>query len=114
MGRLGCRIEPSLARPGPQLGLDLSDLSIQIAQQGYRTKEPQPMQHERSEVLEKIFAALRAEGLSKSAVAAQLAIPPEENNELTFDLMLNVLKGQGGDADSSRPTSAAHSRLVKG
>jgi len=94
--------------------LDLSDLSIQIAQQGYRTKEPQPMQHERSEVLEKIFAALRAEGLSKSAVAAQLAIPPEENNELTFDLMLNVLKGQGGDADSSRPTSAAHSRLVKG
>ncbi|WP_041167341.1 MULTISPECIES: ImmA/IrrE family metallo-endopeptidase [Pseudomonas] len=89
-------------------------LCIQIAQEGYRTNEPQPMQHERSVVLEKIFAALRAEGLSKSAVAAQLAIPPEEINELTFGLMLNVLKGQGGDADISRPTSPAHLRLVKG
>ncbi|MGA4815846.1 hypothetical protein ACPA9J_14790 [Pseudomonas aeruginosa] len=44
-------------------------------------------------ILEKIFAALRADGVGKAGVAGELAISPEEINELTFGLMLNVLKG---------------------
>lgn len=88
-------------------------LCIQIAQEGYRVNEPAPMNHERSVVLEKIFAALRAEGLTKADVADQLAISPDEINELTFGLMLNVLKGQRGERAVVSEHSPPKLRLVK-
>lgn len=89
-------------------------LCIQIAQEGYRNEEPEPITHERSIVLEKIFAALRADGLAKANVAGQLAISPEEINELTFGLMLNVLKGNGAGTSDPNGQSTAQLRLVKG
>lgn len=89
-------------------------LCIQIAQEGYRQNEPEPITHERSMVLEKIFGALRSEGVAKSSVADQLAISPEEINELTFGLMLNVLKGQATGDSKYKAKSAAHLRLIKG
>ncbi|WNZ85149.1 XRE family transcriptional regulator [Pseudomonas sp. P108] len=89
-------------------------LCIQIAQEGYRVNEPAPINHERSVVLEKIFAALRAEGLTKSDVADQLAISPDEINELTFGLMLNVLRGKGEENSGGKTSSPAKLRLVKG
>ena len=87
-------------------------LCIQIAQEGFRKFEPEPMQHERSFVLEKVFASLREEGLTKADVAAQLSITSQEINELTFGLMLNVLKG--GARQNKPPTrhSKATLRLV--
>jgi Zn-dependent peptidase ImmA (M78 family)/transcriptional regulator with XRE-family HTH domain len=88
-------------------------LCIQIAQAGYRSKEPESINHEKSVVLEKVFMALRDEGMSKSDVARQLAIPPEEINELTFGLMLNALKG-GRSVDAAPGISRAPLRLVKG
>lgn len=88
-------------------------LCIQIAQAGYRSKEPESINHEKSVVLEKVFMALRDEGMSKSDVARQLAIPPEEINELTFGLMLNALKG-GRSVDAAPGISKAPLRLVKG
>jgi Zn-dependent peptidase ImmA (M78 family)/transcriptional regulator with XRE-family HTH domain len=88
-------------------------LCIQLAQAGYRVKEPERINHEKSLVLEKVFSALREEGLSKFDVANQLNISPDEINELTFGLMLNALKG-GRGADAA-PTAARTSlRLVKG
>ena len=89
-------------------------LCIQIAQEGYRTEEPESITHERSVILEKIFAALRADGVGKAGVAGELAISPEEINELTFGLMLNVLKGQSATPSDSGGKSGAHLRLVKG
>lgn len=89
-------------------------LCIQIAQEGYRTEEPESIAHERSVVLEKIFAALRADGVGKAGVARELAISPEEINELTFGLMLNVLKGQSANRPDSGRKSGAHLRLIKG
>tara|TARA_Y100000780_G_scaffold170651_1_gene155912 strand:+ start:1140 stop:2282 length:1143 start_codon:yes stop_codon:yes gene_type:complete len=89
-------------------------LCIQIAQEGYRTEEPESIAHERSVVLEKIFAALRADGVGKAGVAGELAISPEEINELTFGLMLNVLKGQSANRSGSGGKSVAHLRLIKG
>ena len=89
-------------------------LCIQIAQEGYRTEEPESIAHERSVILEKIFAALRADGVGKAGVAGELAISPEEINELTFGLMLNVLKGQSATPSDSGGKSGAHLRLVKG
>lgn len=88
-------------------------LCIQIAQAGYRGKEPESINHEKSLVLEKVFTALRDEGLGKADVARQLTIPPEEINELTFGLMLNALKG-GRSADAVPKASRANLRLVKG
>ena len=90
-------------------------LCIQLAEAGYRKNEPAGIQHEKSVVLEKVFSALRDEGVSKADVAKQLAIPVEEINELTFGLMLNVLKGgrhtiETTKAGQSKP--ALH--LVKG
>jgi Zn-dependent peptidase ImmA (M78 family) len=68
-------------------------LCIQLAEAGYRTQEPNGCIHEKSIVLEKVFSALREEGITKAAVADELLIPAEEINALTFGLMLNVLKG---------------------
>ncbi|SFB46884.1 Zn-dependent peptidase ImmA, M78 family [Pseudomonas simiae] len=89
-------------------------LCIQVSQEGYRSNEPAPLAHERSVVLEKIFAALRAEGIGKADVAGQLAIFSDEINELTFGLMLNVLKGSSQRSPDSEKLSTAKLRLVKG
>ena len=88
-------------------------LCIQLAQAGYRVKEPESINHEKSLVLEKVFSALREEGLSKVDVANQLSIFPEEINELTFGLMLNALQG-GRDSRAAPKASRAALRLVKG
>jgi hypothetical protein len=73
-------------------------LCIQLAEAGYRTNEPEPMVHEKSQVLEKVFKALRDEGTSRSYVAHDLAIPPKEIDSLTFNLMLSLLTGRGEGA----------------
>lgn len=77
-------------------------LCIQLAEAGYRTSEPESIPHERSLLLEKVFAALRSEDVSKFQVAQQLNIDHHEINELTFGLMLNVLKG--GASTSTKGT----------
>ena len=87
-------------------------LCIQLAQAGYRQHEPESINHEKSLVLEKVFSALRADGLSKGDVAKHLAIFPDDINELTFGLMLNALKG-GRDAGADARPSRAALRLVK-
>lgn len=90
-------------------------LCIQLAEAGYRKNEPEGIQHEKSVVLEKVFAVLRDEGVSKADVAKQLSIPVDEINELTFGLMLNVLKGgrQGAEMPMASLRKPAL-RLVKG
>lgn len=88
-------------------------LCIQIAQVGYRTHEPDSINHEKSLILDKVFTALRNDGLTKADVARQLSIPAEEINELTFGLMLNALKG-GRRGDAAPRASRASLRLVKG
>ncbi len=87
-------------------------LCIQLAQEGFRTMEPESVTHEKSVLLEKVFSALRDEGLSKAAVARQLSISVEEINELTFGLMLNVLKGNSQGVPGLK-SSRAQLRLVK-
>jgi Zn-dependent peptidase ImmA (M78 family)/transcriptional regulator with XRE-family HTH domain len=77
-------------------------LCIQLAQAGFRTSEPESINHERSIVFEKVFSALREEGVTKAAVAQELSLPPGEINELTFGLMLNVLRGGRQSAPSTK------------
>jgi hypothetical protein len=63
--------------------------------------------------LDKVFAALREEGLTKKDVANQLAIHSDEINELTFGLMLNALKG-GAPRTAEAAVGRAKLKLVKG
>jgi Zn-dependent peptidase ImmA (M78 family)/DNA-binding XRE family transcriptional regulator len=65
-------------------------LCIQISGAGYRSKEPESAPHETSQVLAKVFSALREEeGISKNDVARHLLLEPTEIDQLTFGLILN-------------------------
>ncbi len=79
-------------------------LCIQIAQWGYRTKEPNEAPRETSQILPKIFAALRKEGITRSDVARALSIPLPELEQLLFGLTIASLDGGGkGVSSSKRP-----------
>ena len=87
------------------------NLCIEIAKRGYRTREPQGSARETSQVLAKVFSALRAEGVTRAEIADALALPWEEVDKLVFGLVLTSVEGGSRDkADSSRPL--ARLRLV--
>lgn len=48
-------------------------LCIDMNQRGYRKREPEGTQRETSQVLSKVLKALRAEGITKQAIAKELA-----------------------------------------
>jgi len=66
-------------------------LCIEIAKRGYRKKEPNEAPRETSQVLAKIFAALREEAVTKTDIAATLAVHAEEIDQLVFGLALTSL-----------------------
>lgn len=79
-------------------------LYIELSSRGYRKKEPDEGQRETSQMLQKIFAALRDESISKGDIASELCVPSEELDQLVFGLALTGLKGgSGGAASSGRP-----------
>ncbi len=65
------------------------NLCIQIAKNGYRTSEPNPMRYETSQVLRKIFDALRTEGITRARLAKDLCVAQEDIDNLTFGLTLS-------------------------
>ena len=81
-------------------------LCIEIASRGYRKREPEESQRETSQILAKVFAALRDEKLSKGDIADELHIPAEEIEQLVFGLTLTGLTGapsSGGSVSRKRP-----------
>lgn len=88
-------------------------LCVQISSAGYRTKEPEGALHETSQVLSKVFAALREDGISKNDVAQQLMLDPTEIEQLTFGLMLATQSSSGQCIPQSKPSSQNHLRLIK-
>lgn len=87
-------------------------LCIEIGQSGYRTREPDGAQRERSQILAMVFAALREEGVSKTGVAEQLQIDVEELDRLVFGLMIMSLQG-GAKSGRSTKSMGDHLRVVK-
>jgi hypothetical protein len=61
-----------------------------------------------SQVLQKVFAALREEGLSKEEIAETLRVHPTDIDELVFGLALTSLDGipRRGDRGRSWPSLA--------
>ena len=101
-----------------QLGLltewTYRSLCIDIAKKGYRTKEPKPMRQEVSQMLAKVFEALRGEGIGKSDIAAELCLLVEDLNNLTFGLTISGVSTGVVHSDSLNPKPTNPSlRLVK-
>ncbi len=87
-----------------------SRLCIEIAERGFRNNEPQPAQREMSQLLPKVFAAFREEGMTLSDIAETLQIEPQEIDKLVFQLMLVSL--EGGSARTTGSLGRAALRVV--
>jgi Zn-dependent peptidase ImmA (M78 family)/transcriptional regulator with XRE-family HTH domain len=100
-----------------QLGL-LTDwhyrtLNVEMSKRGYRTKEPNPIHRETSQVLNKVFNALRKERVGKEDIADALMIYPKDLDALVFNLAMlpEVVVGGGQRSGTDAPPDL---RLVKG
>jgi Zn-dependent peptidase ImmA (M78 family)/transcriptional regulator with XRE-family HTH domain len=67
---------------------------IEIAKWG-SDKEPNGIPRENSQILPKVFSALREEGISRSDVARELRIPRSELEKLMFGLTFTAIDGGG-------------------
>jgi Zn-dependent peptidase ImmA (M78 family)/DNA-binding XRE family transcriptional regulator len=68
-------------------------LYMDISTRGYRKQEPDGGPREVSQVLQKVFAALRAKGVSKDDIAEAICVHPQDIDELVFGLALTALEG---------------------
>ena len=84
---------------------------IQIAKNGYRTREPREAPRETSQLLPKIFSALYTEGTTRAHVARTLFIPQSELEQLMFGLTMTGVNG-GRAVPGNRTHSNPGLRLV--
>jgi Zn-dependent peptidase ImmA (M78 family)/transcriptional regulator with XRE-family HTH domain len=82
----------------------------QMNVRGLLTAEADSMEHETSQVLDKVFRALRADGITKAEVARRTSIPLEELNRLVFGLVLSRIEGGGDSADAVEAEKIAEER----
>ncbi|MFG3135827.1 helix-turn-helix domain-containing protein [Streptomyces sp. NPDC048211] len=78
----------------------------ELSRLGYRSGEPQGMsQRETSQVLTKVFTALRSKHVRPGSVAADLGLTSEEMNRLMFGLTLTTFEGEGRQATATATRS---------
>jgi Zn-dependent peptidase ImmA (M78 family)/transcriptional regulator with XRE-family HTH domain len=63
-------------------------LVLEIGKRDYMRSEPEPIERESSQVLNKVFTALRKEGLAKADIATQLQIHPRDLDAIVFGLAM--------------------------
>lgn len=69
-------------------------LCIEISRNGYRTKEPEPMEREISQLLTKVLDFLHSRKQGRREIAQSLSLSVDEINALTFQLTpLSVVNG---------------------
>jgi hypothetical protein len=88
-------------------------LCIQVANRGYRKTEPAPAPRETSQILGKVFAAMRAEAVTKAEIAKALNVHATEIDGLVFGLALMVLSGSGKGSRLQRVRSGVSHRQIK-
>ena len=66
---------------------------VEISSRGYRTTEPDSSERETSQVLNKVFAALRQKRMSRTALASELGLHPTDVDALVFGLSFVSLPG---------------------
>ena len=77
--------------------------SMCIEMAPYRKAEPEPMEHEASQILAKMFATLRDEGLTRSQIATELCISRADLESLTFGLDVTYGHPTGTSSGAARP-----------
>lgn len=80
-------------------------LFIEISERGFRKREPLSSPRETSQVLTKVFNALREDGISKADVARKLSIFSSELEALVFGLVMLKLEGGVQVSDGMRPVA---------
>ena len=87
------------------------ELAMQIARHGFRKEEPESAPRETSQVLGKVLAGLRDEGVSKAEIAKELHVSVSELDDLVFGLAVTALPG--GQQNSPSPSRSTPLKLVK-
>ena len=77
-------------------------LCVQIARHGYRVYEPNSAPRESSQILPKIFVALREIGITRSQVGRELFVPQSEIEQLMFGLAISGIDGGGKSTPRSQ------------
>lgn len=78
-------------------------LCVQIAEQGFRTNEPDSLPRETSQVLQKVFALWRKDGMSRAAIATELGLYRRDLEALVFGLVLTDAGGNGSASPNPSP-----------
>jgi Zn-dependent peptidase ImmA (M78 family)/DNA-binding XRE family transcriptional regulator len=73
---------------------------MELGLRGYRTGEPRGSARETSQLLDKVFRALRRKGVSRAEVAGELRLNPDDLNEFVFGLVMTAM--DGGDLHSAQ------------
>ncbi len=86
-------------------------LSIELSKQGFRTREPEPIERESSLVLPMVLGRLYEEGYTRARIAQELGLPLSELESLLFSLVMTGV--DGGRTTSTGNTRRANLRLIK-
>ena len=78
-------------------------LFTEIGRRGYRRQEPNPARHETSQVLAKVFASLREDGVTMSQIARNLSVYADELRKVVFGLVLTPISGEGRQNSEFHP-----------
>jgi Zn-dependent peptidase ImmA (M78 family)/transcriptional regulator with XRE-family HTH domain len=79
-------------------------LCVELSKRGYRRTEHNGIRRESSQVLTKVFASLRADGMRPAAVARELDITLADLNNLVFGLVISAQDGGRRTTAPGRPT----------
>ena len=88
-------------------------LCIQMSGMGYRKVEPEGGDREMSQVLEKVFAALRARGKSRNDVARELDWPLDELRAFVFQLVIGSVAGGSTEPPPKTTPQTAGPRILR-
>lgn len=88
-------------------------LNVELGKLGYRTKEPRSIRPETSQIISKVFGALRKEGVTKDDVAKALDLYPSDLDALVFNLAMLPVTGDGRRGLSPR-SETPKLRVVQG
>jgi Zn-dependent peptidase ImmA (M78 family)/DNA-binding XRE family transcriptional regulator len=98
---------------GLKLISDWQYRSICIDLAPYRREEPGALPRETSQLLDKVFAAVREDRNGKASMARDLGIYPEEIDALTFGLVMTAVRGGLAPDEASKAAADPHRlRLV--
>lgn len=87
-------------------------LFMEMGRRGYRTREPNGAQGESSQVLAKVFNALRQEGVTMNQVASELHVLPDELSKSVFGLILTPITGGGTSDRNAAPHEEPRLKLL--